>query len=1186
MKKILFIMICFVVSANSFAQKITLSTAMLSYYNGQGNSQIGFAPLVDEQSLITGVLTDNSYTPHPSTLYIPSWGANPSIQINLGATFTLSQVALYDSWNAAGLTVKYDNAGTWVNLFTWDMSYSEKWKAVAVNVTTSKLLLEFAGLNAQIGELAVFGSSSASDTQAPTVPANLASSAITSNSVNLSWSASTDNVGVTGYEVYKNGTLLSTVTTTSTSVTGLTASTAYTFKVRAKDAANNFSAYSANLSVTTTAASDTQAPTTPTNLASPSKTSTSVNLSWTASTDNVAVTGYEVYKNGTLFSTVTTTTASVTGLTASTAYIFKVRAKDAANNFSAYTSDLSVTTSASVDTQAPTVPTGLTSSNVSSSGVNLSWSASTDNVGVTGYEVYKNGSLLSTVTTTSTTVTGLTPSTTYTFRVRAKDAANNFSAFTSDVSVTTQSGGTCNPGKLTLTSSMITGAGNPSALIDEQSIAGDPSQGTGGAPSTGWFAGWDAAAYPATATLNFGSSTTITAIYIRDINDQGPFTVEIGTPGNWSPVFVDNLTGYASWNQHTVNVTSQYLRFTMGNYSANVAEVVIYGCIGPVIPDTTPPAAITTLAAGTASSTAVQLSWTATGDDGNTGSATSYDVRYSTSAITTDALFNSATQATGEPNPLFAGNSQSFFVSGLNPSTTYYFAMKVADEANNKSGLSNTVSKLTGGATPPSSITIDQFIGINAFVDDPINKMQVAGFVREYHSWSWDEGDIWSGGGNWAYPVYPNNQMKFAPSEAGGGGWNFDSYYTSVLAGGITISPVIQGAPAWLQGGTNFPSDDKPLDEPGASSTDPNSYEKKANHMFQYAARYGSTSVADAKLQLAPGQPRNSGMGLIKYLEDYNEQDKDWKGAAAHFSAQEYAAMASADYDGHGNTMHQGTGNFGIKNADPSMKFVMGGIYQLNLQYIKDMKTWFEANRADHKFVPDVINLHDYAFSGSGPAASPEEHHFKEKLLPFTQYRDANLPGKEVWISEFGWDTNQSSVLRAPTIGPFNPYEVQGQWIVRAYLAFAAAHVDRALMFMLRDVNPNDATQFSTSGLVAQKNDWTPKTSWYYVYTMKNTLANMVFLGEQTSPDPNILIYKFKNVGSSAGAYVVWAKTKQNYTVNNYSLALTGTPTSATKVEMITGDIDGVSSTLTISANQVSINVSERPVFVKVNNIQ
>jgi endonuclease I len=92
---------------------------------------------------------------------------------------------------------------------------------------------------------------------------------------------------------------------------------------------------------------DTTAPSVPSSLTSPSKTATSVSLSWNASTDNVGVTGYEVYRGTTLVTTVTTTTYNVTGLTASTAYSFSVKAKDAAGNKSASSSVLSVTTSAS-----------------------------------------------------------------------------------------------------------------------------------------------------------------------------------------------------------------------------------------------------------------------------------------------------------------------------------------------------------------------------------------------------------------------------------------------------------------------------------------------------------------------------------------------------------------------------------------------------------------------------------------------------------------------------------------------------------------------------------------------------------------------------------------------------------------------------------------------------------------------
>ena len=93
------------------------------------------------------------------------------------------------------------------------------------------------------------------DTQAPTAPTNLASTGATSNSVSLSWTASTDNIGVTGYNVYVNGTLYTTVTGTTATVSGLTASTTYTFYVIAKDAANNLSSQSNTVTETTTAVS-------------------------------------------------------------------------------------------------------------------------------------------------------------------------------------------------------------------------------------------------------------------------------------------------------------------------------------------------------------------------------------------------------------------------------------------------------------------------------------------------------------------------------------------------------------------------------------------------------------------------------------------------------------------------------------------------------------------------------------------------------------------------------------------------------------------------------------------------------------------------------------------------------------------------------------------------------------------
>ena len=120
--------------------------------------------------------------------------------------------------------------------------------------------------------------------------------------------------------------------------------------------------------------------------------------------------------------------------------------------------------------------------------------------------------------------------------------------------------------------------------------------------------------------------------------------------------------------------------------------------------DGTAPADVTDLATETVTTSSVALSWTAPGDDGATGTATTYDVRYSTSTITA-GNWASATQATGEPSPSVAGSSETFTVTGLSEGTTYYFAIKTSDEVPNESGLSNVPSTATADGTAPAAVT-------------------------------------------------------------------------------------------------------------------------------------------------------------------------------------------------------------------------------------------------------------------------------------------------------------------------------------------------------------------------------------------------------------------------------------------------------------------------------------------------
>ena len=306
----------------------------------------------------------------------------------------------------------------------------------------------------------------APDTMAPSVPSGLTGTAPGSTSVSLSWSASTDNVGVTGYRVERcqgasctNFAQVGAPTGTTFSNTGLTAGTTYRYRVRAIDAAGNLGAYSAIVAATTLSAppsvSDTTPPTVPSGLTGTATGSTSISVRWTASTDNVGVGGYRVYRcqgmNCTAFGHVATTTGTTfsnTGLVTSATYRYQVRAFDAAGNFSAYSTIVTTTTlsgsPAGSDTTPPGVPSGLTGTATGSTGISLRWNASTDNIGVTGYRVERcqgtsctNFAQIATPTGTTFSDTGRTASTAYRYRVRAVDAGGNLSAYSTIVNVLT-----------------------------------------------------------------------------------------------------------------------------------------------------------------------------------------------------------------------------------------------------------------------------------------------------------------------------------------------------------------------------------------------------------------------------------------------------------------------------------------------------------------------------------------------------------------------------------------------------------------------------------------------------------------------------------------------------------------------------------------------------------------------------
>ena len=177
---------------------------------------------------------------------------------------------------------------------------------------------------------------------------------------------------------------------------------------------------------------DTEAPDAPTAVRTADVTETTAHVAWEAALDNVATTGYNVYVNGEKVNKelVTATEYDLTGLTPATDYSVEIEAVDAAGNVSEKSEAATFTTAKAVDTEAPSVPTDVKASDVTKTGATVTWTASTDNKGVAGYNVYVNGTQVNDtlVATTEYVLTGLTEGTEYTVEVEAVDTNNNVSA--------------------------------------------------------------------------------------------------------------------------------------------------------------------------------------------------------------------------------------------------------------------------------------------------------------------------------------------------------------------------------------------------------------------------------------------------------------------------------------------------------------------------------------------------------------------------------------------------------------------------------------------------------------------------------------------------------------------------------------------------------------------------------------
>lgn len=410
------------------------------------------------------------------------------------------------------------------------------------------------------------------DTTPPSAPATSATLS-GATAARITWSAATDDTGVVSYQVYRDGVLLAGVDggTTGYSDGGLTDARSYSYTVTASDAAGNVSPQGAAAVVATP---DTTAPSAPTGLTA-SATAGQVTLGWSDSSDNVGVAGYLVARGGVPVATTTEPGYVDSGLQDATAYQYTVTAVDAAGNTSAAATIGSTT----LDATAPTVPTGLAAVGGNRQ-VGLTWSSATDNAGVTGYLLYRNGVLVATTVSTGFADSGLGELTSYAYGVAAVDAAGNVGP-TAAVTVTT------------LDTTAPTAPGSLTAKLSGTSVA------------LSWKAATDAGGVTSYAVLRNGVQVTTTAAltYVDTSAPQGVPTVytvraadaagNVGVVSNSATVTVADKTRPTAPPGLTAVPGTKKVTLTWGTSTDNVGVIGYYVLRGGVRIATLAPSVLT-----------------------------------------------------------------------------------------------------------------------------------------------------------------------------------------------------------------------------------------------------------------------------------------------------------------------------------------------------------------------------------------------------------------------------------------------------------------------------------------------------------------------------------------------------------------------------------------------------------------
>jgi len=439
-----------------------------------------------------------------------------------------------------------------------------------------------------------------------------------------------------------------------------------------------------------------------------------------------------------------------------------------------------------------------------------------------------------------------------------------------------------------------------------------------------------------------------------------------------------------------------------------------------------------------------------------------------------------------------------------------------------------------------------------------------------------------------------NTEGNYTYNPTNNGSWYYDVIYARCKQDGVLILADLKNLPVWMM--NTYPADqrdDENAPAPyGANRSLPASYIVQARTAFQFAARYGSNTTINPSLVKVNSRPRwnndvtntvKIGLGLIKYIECGNENDRWWKGDKATQTPEEYAANMSAFYDGHKGALGS---NAGVKNADPAMIVVMGGLATADVKYVQRMIDWCKINRGlkpdgSVNLCFDVFNYHLYSNNGSvfthqrsTAGVAPELSMSGRVADGFVKLANGLKDKPEVWVTETGYDINQQSYQHAPPIGSKPALVTQADWILRSSLMYARHGVSRLFFYQLFDAFPNNPEQYSTSGL-AESPKRRPAAD--YILQTNKLMGNYIYKGT-INADP--LVDKYQS-----GKKVIYVLTVPDQVGRRSEYVLDLLKAKKGVIYTLKVGADEMESRQVNTVNgKLKIQISETPVFVQAVN--